>query len=240
MRIELFPTQAEAAESRVRDRVAAVVDVLRASSSIAAAWHAGAERIIPLAGVEEAKTLSTTFPRGGALLCGERDGLRIDGFDLGNSPAEFVEETVRGKTLIFVSTNGTRLMARGDGAREKAVASFLNLSAAADYLSRSGADVAVLCAGKLGRMSLEDFVCGGAVVEETLARLGEGVEMNDAALAARRLWTAAYRDDALQLFREAGHGRYLASIGFELDLELCARRDAMPVVPVVREGRISR
>lgn len=240
MRIELFPTQAEAAESRVRDRVAVVVDVLRASSTIATAWLGGAERIIPLSGVEEAKALHTTFPRGHALLCGERDGLRIDGFDLGNSPAEFGESAVRGKALIFVSSNGTRLMARSDGAREKAVVAFVNLTPAAEYLCAADAEIAILCAGKLGRLSLEDFVCGGAIVDEALARLGEGVEVNDAAFAARRLWTGAYRGRIPQLFQDASHGRYLASIGFEGDLDLCARRDSVPVVPVVREGRIAR
>jgi 2-phosphosulfolactate phosphatase len=240
MRIELFPTPAEAAESRVRDREAVVVDVLRASTSIATSWRNGADRIIPLASVEEAKALHSTFPRGQALLCGERDGLRIDGFDLGNSPAEFGEDVVRGKALVFASSNGTRLMARQDGAREKAVASFVNLSASADFLCRSGADIAILCAGMLGGLSLEDFVCGGAIVDEVLARLGEGVETNDAAVAARSLWDGAYRGRILQLFRDASHGRYLVSLGFERDLDLCADLDSVPLVPVVREGRIAR
>lgn len=237
MLIELFPTPGEAAESRVRDRVAAVVDVLRASTTVTTAWSHGAERIIPLEGVEEAKGLFGTFPRGTALLCGERDGLKIDGFDLGNSPAEFGEEVVRGKALLFASSNGTRLMARQEGANEKIVASFVNLSAAADYLAGTGADLAILCAGKLGRFSLEDFVCGGALVEEILARAASA-DTGDAATAARRLWNEVYRNRILDLFHDAAHGRYLVSLGFERDLELCGERDSVPVVPVVREGRI--
>jgi 2-phosphosulfolactate phosphatase len=238
MRIDLFPTPAEAADSLVRDRAAAVVDVLRASTSVTAAWSRGAERIIPLAEVEEAKVLSATFPRGTALLCGERDGLRIDGFDLGNSPAEFGASVVAGKTLFFVSSNGTRLMARQDGARERIVASFINLSAAADHLTASGADVAVLCAGRFGRFSLEDFVCGGALVSEVMARAASA-ETNDAALAARRLWEDVYRGRVLDLFHDSTHGRYLASLGFEEDLTFSATLDTVPNVPVVREGRIA-
>jgi len=239
MRIDLFPTPAEAAENRVRDRVAAVVDVLRASTTVTTAWSRGAGRIIPFGSIEEAKALFATFPRGSALLCGERNGMKIDGFDLGNSPAEFTGEAVEGKTLLFASSNGTRLMARADGARRKIVASFVNLTAAAEHLSEGGVDVAILCAGDLGQLSLEDFVCGGALVAEVLARCPE-TEANDAAHAARRLWDAAYRTRVRALFDDASHGRDLATLGFETDLDLCAARDAIPVVPVVTDGRIVR
>jgi 2-phosphosulfolactate phosphatase len=238
MRIDLFPTPAEAAESRLRDRVAAVVDVLRASTTVTTAWSRGADRIIPFGSIEEAKDLFETLPRGSALLCGERNGMKIDGFDLGNSPAEFTEEVVGGKTLLFASSNGTRLMARADGARRKIVASFVNLAAAAEHLSAGGVDVAIVCAGDLGQFNLEDFVCGGALVAEIAARTS--VEVSDAARAARMLWDAAYRLRIRELFDDASHGRDLAEIGFGADLDLCAARDAIPVVPVVTDGRITR
>lgn len=236
MNVVVSLTPSEATDGAFRGKTAVVIDVLRANTSIAYAQSHGAEKLIPTASIESATRLAATLDRGSTLLCGEREGRRIDGFDLGNSPREFTRENVAGKTLIMTTTNGTDTIVSLEGAREIVVCSFVNLTAVARYL-REEPEVFVSCSGREGRFSIEDAVCAGHLV----ARLRElGVDplvLNDGAVAAERLYMV-HRADLLGCLSEASHGRHLIDLGFGEDIAVCARVDALPIVPVVREGRI--
>src|SRR5690606_1745888 len=140
-------------------RTVAVIDVLRASSSIAAALHEGARTIIPLDGADEVITRAKSYDRREVLLAGERRMLPVTGFDLGNSPHEYTRELVEGKIVLLTTTNGTTALMAVHNARETIVMSYVNFSVGAEVLAaalRDGGDVTIICAGRERQFSLED------------------------------------------------------------------------------------
>lgn len=237
MIVHVYLTPSEVADAAFRGKAAVVIDVLRASTSIAYAQSHGAEKLIPTASIEAATRLAATLDDQATLLCGEREGKPINGFHLGNSPREFTRESVLGKTLIMTTTNGTDTIVRFEGARDIVICSLVNITAVARYV-KDEAEIFVCCSGRMGRFSLEDAVCAGLLV----ARLREiglrELELDDAAAAAEVLYHV-HRADLLRCLMEASHGRYLLGLGFGEDIEVCARVDALATVPVVREGRIA-
>lgn len=219
-----------------RDRSAelfVVVDVLRLSSTMVTAFANGCTAALAVAEPAEAFELRAELPN--VLLAGERDGFRIDGFDLGNSPFEMGREVVGGKTVVACSTNGTRAIVASRAGAETVVACFLNASAAVRYARGSGRNVSVLCSGKLGAPALEDLVCAGMLVSKLAD--ADDVEMSERAEAA----LASYVEHAGDLARMVAgceHGRYLASIGMGRDLAYCAEVDRFDVVPRLGDGVI--
>jgi 2-phosphosulfolactate phosphatase len=211
--------------------------VLRSGTSIAVALANGAAKIIPVATVEEATRIAQTLDPKSRILSGERDGKKVGGFDLGNSPRDYTRERVEGKTLVFASTNASPLMAGLLGGREQRLLSYVNLSAVGDEVLRTGLDLAIICAGRSGQFSLEDAACAGALV----ARLSNsviGLEMNDAADLARE-YDRSHGQDVEGILRRSEHGRYLIELGFEEDLPVCAKVDSVPIVPHLKEKRIA-
>lgn len=245
-RIELFFVPAEIPESYLKDKLAVTIDVLRACTTVAYAFANGARSAIPAEEVEEATKLLASLDRRSTLLCGERNGLKIKGFDLGNSPLEYTKDVVGGKTLIMASTNGTPAMARASVAKVQLLCSFVNIGLVAEALKGAegeaggGTDVAIVCSGRMGRMAIEDVVCGGMLVHlldgAGLADLHDGA--NDAAIAARDLYLK-HAESLDTMVEECSHGRYLASIGFSADLGVCSRLDSVPVLPVLADGVIA-
>ncbi len=238
MELSLYTHPDDLSDAEAKGKTVVVVDVLRASSTIVQACENGVARIIPVATVEEAAKLLSTLERKRTLLGGEREGLPIDGFDLGNSPLEYTKQVVKGKTLIFTTSNGTAAITKSASAREIVLGCFLNLSAVVTHVVSSRAKkVAVLCAGSLGRLSLEDFVCGGHVVDRIVDGTRASTVLNDGAVAARALANAL--GDVGEAVRNSSHGLRLAELGFEDDLEFCSRVDNYVTVPIVEDGRIS-
>jgi 2-phosphosulfolactate phosphatase len=237
MELSLYTKTDEMAEGHVKGTHVVVIDVLRASSTIVHACENGVERIIPVAQVEDATKLVPTLERKKTLLGGEREGRMIEGFDLGNSPLEYTTRVVKGKTLIFSTSNGTVAIAQSASAKEILVGCFLNLSAVvAELCSARPKKVALLCAGNLGQLALEDFVCGGLMVDRLDQSTRGKLTLNDGAVAARAL--AGTMTDIGEVVRESAHGRRLAELGFEKDLEFCSRVDRYGTVPIVVDGRI--
>jgi 2-phosphosulfolactate phosphatase len=238
MELSLYTKAAEVSEAHAKGKHVVVIDVLRTSSTIVAASENGVERIIPVATVEDAKKLLPTLDRRTALLGGEREGKKIEGFDLGNSPLEYSPDAVTGKTVILSTSNGTVAIAGSAPAREIVIACFLNLSAVVAHLaSARPKGVVVLCAGNMGQLSIEDFVCGGLLVDRMDRATRARLSLNDGASAARKL--AATMTDIGDVVRNSSHGRKLADLGFAADLEFCASLDKCSTVPVAVDGRIA-
>lgn len=240
MRIDvLFGVQQMTAQD-VQGRVVAVIDVLRASTTIAVALSNGARAVIPAESPDAAVTRSKQLERGAFLLAGERRMLKMDGFDLGNSPREHTREAVEGKTVLLSTTNGTKALLAVQGARDVVVASYVNLTAVSAMLRaalRGGADITIVCAGQDRQFALEDAACAGRYVLHVSKRLA-GVEINDAALAAS-LIDKKYGNNLTQLFNTAVHGRNLAAAGFADDLGVCAAVDSYPVIPLYQDRQIT-
>jgi 2-phosphosulfolactate phosphatase len=236
-RIDLYLAPAAVERAPLEGRSVVVIDVLRSSTTIAWALRSGAAKVIPVESVEEATRLAQTLDAKTRLLCGERDGKKVGGFDLGNSPREYTRERVEGKTLVFASTNASPLMAQTLNGQEQVLLGYVNLGAVADALQRAGRDVAVVCAGRNGRFSLEDSACAGALARR-LQTLIPGLAWNDAAEMAAE-YDRAHGHDVLGILARSEHGRYLAELGFEEDLPVCAAVDDVPLLPLLREGRIT-
>jgi 2-phosphosulfolactate phosphatase len=238
MRIEALFTPSEINEAAVKGKTVAVIDVLRVCTTIAYAMSRGCERIIPVASVEAATNLAASLDKKVTLRGGEREGKRIDGFDLGNSPAEYSADVVRRKTIVLATTNGTKAITMSQGAKEILVTSFVNMSSVVDAASKlQEGPLTIVCAGENNRFALEDAVCAGMLID----RLCEDKEadLNDGAHAARLLYKQNEQSIPL-LLKECEHGRYLASLGFARDLDICSRVDSLRILPIVEEGRIGK
>jgi 2-phosphosulfolactate phosphatase len=207
---------------------ALVIDVLRASTTIIAALGNGCAGVVPVGEPGEARARARALG-GGALAAGERKGLMIDGFDLGNSPLEMTAERVGGKVLVFTTSNGTRALLAARAAAAVGVAALVNLSAAAAWARGGGRDVTVVCAGERGEPSLEDTVCAGLLVE-ALVRGEPAAVLTDAARGAREA-ARGYGAAVGRLAQDSSWGRHLAAAGRAADLEVCLRLDTTTLVP---------
>ena len=241
MRLDVYLTAGELAGTDSTGRVVAMIDVLRASTTIVTALANGARAVVPFADADELMTRARQFEHGDVCLAGERKMLPIEGFDLGNSPAQFTASAVDGMTVLLTTTNGTRALVSAQSATDVIVASYVNLSAVTAMLRaalRGGTDVVLACAGQDGHYALEDAACAGRYVRMVTKRLS-GVAMNDAAHSCALL-ARNYGDDVGSVFLDSAHGRALADAGFHEDLALCAAVDAYPIVPVFTERQITR
>ncbi len=221
---------------KVRKKSVAVIDILRSSSTLITALSNGARRVFLFENPEEAREKSRNFNQGTALLCGERSGLKINGFDLGNSPLEYTTDVVRDRTLFFSSTNGSKMMLRASlTAKSVMIAGFNNVTVAVKRLARDGLDTVLVCSGKENQFSLEDAVCAGMMVEKLKRKYSMASRTTDEAFSAVLLYRH-FKDDLDGLMHFSEHGRYLKHIGMESDLEYCARMDSLPVVPLLKNG----
>lgn len=208
----------------VEGTTAVVIDVLRATTSIAAAFCSGAEEVVPVETLEEA----LAFRGRGYLSAAERDGLPIAGFDFGNSPREFIRADLKGQKLVITTTNGAGTLLACRSARNVVTASFVNLSAVVDYVALQGGEIIAVCAGWKGRPNLEDTILAGALAVELEAR---GAVLDDSAVIAAELYKDAVRKK-LFYCRRSAHLQRLRELSLFPDVKICLRADIFPVVPV--------
>ncbi len=212
MRVHVAFTPAEAAAAPT----GIVIDVLRATSTIAQALSVGYRRVLCVAELEHARKLRAELPE--SIVGGERDAIKIEGFDVGASPREFLKS--RAETLILSTTNGTRtIVTAAERCAEVLLGSLLNLAAVAAAARERGEDVAILCAGYKGAFALDDAYCAGRVVQLLDA------ERTDAAVAAEVI-ARAYPDALTGL-----NARTYGPPGLEEDIAFCARESVLEVVP---------
>lgn len=217
--------------------IAVVIDVLRASTTMITALAHGAKSVVPVADVEEARRLAT---EGGPtiLLGGERGGVRIAGFDLGNSPLEYSAARVAGRTIVITTTNGTAALVAARGAREILIAAIVNRAAAAAAIRRlasEGDAVHLVCAGTEGAVSAEDVLAAGAILDAARAdRAGDDLDPAARAALASFRRVAAGGDVPAALvaeFLRSPGGANLVALGMEDDLPVAAAIDSLAVVP---------
>lgn len=230
--IELFLVPAGIPKYLDRDRPVVIIDIFRASTSIAAALAAGAKEVRFAGSIAEASRMKKTF-KGRAIMAGERRGLRIAGYDLGNSPWEMTPDILAGGTVIFNSTNGTRMLKRFADFRHVAVGSLVSLAATVRFIAQHTTDPILCCAGREGYFSGEDTLAAGMIV----SRLDPTVPRDDAALAAERLVGGA-GEAWRQWAQDSFHGRYLTSLGLGEDLDFCLDIDRYDFVPVKRGNAV--
>lgn len=238
MKLDVLLTPGELSPAEVTGRTVVVLDVLRATTSIVEALSGGARALYPVATIEEAIRLANTLGREEVLLAGERKALPIEGFDLGNSPAEFTRKRVSGKMIVMSTTNGTLALTAASGGSRVVVGAWTNFRTVVDELVASGAAPVFLCAGRDRVFGLEDAVCAGQMAASVMkARPEVAWELNDGAHAALAL-AEKHRDPAA-LFPLTQAGRAIAEAGLGADLAFCARRDVRKVLPVLHDRQIT-
>ncbi len=226
-----------------------VIDVLRASTTICQALAAGAKSVVPCLEVDEARQIAGRYPPGEAVLGGERGGLRIDGFDLGNSPSEYTPSAIAGRTVVFTTTNGTKAMRQCREAARVVIGAFVNLSAVCREVERAlaeGSEAHLLCAGTRGEITGEDVLFAGAVVHRlktngglTAAGRTSLPGCNDQACLAELAWgtlagageTIPAADLADRLARHTRGGRNVISLGLSADILDAATMDRFDFAP---------
>jgi 2-phosphosulfolactate phosphatase len=219
----------------VTDTIVVIIDVLRATSTIATALYNGADSIIPVDNIQRCIDLGKEH---NGITAGERDGKIADGLAYGNSPFEYPRDFVSGKILVLTTTNGTRLlhMALERGASHIITGSFPNLNAVCSYLARVRHNVVLACAGWKERVNIEDTLFAGAVI----ARIGDHFNINcDSSRMAASLYDIA-KPDLFGYMKKnhASHYLRLSGYGLEKDLRYCLTEDGADILPYYEEGKL--
>ncbi|HBN74525.1 MAG TPA: 2-phosphosulfolactate phosphatase [Planctomycetaceae bacterium] len=216
---------------------AVVIDILRASSTICSALESGASAVIPCEHIETAQLTRKDFDDDTVLMGGERQGVKIEGFDLGNSPRDYTKDVVENRTLIFSTTNGTRALHRCQTAQRVAIGCFLNRSPIVNWLQQDAGPIHLVCAGTDGKITLEDCLFAGAVAEGLISR-GDQLDMNDATRLCLNLYHMSIQHSEgihLRLLESQG-GQNLQHLSMEEDVAFCAQVDVLENVPVWDSG----
>lgn len=239
MNIQVVPTAQQAQGIDFNGKITVVIDVLRATSVITTALDNGAREVIPVKTVEETQSLYDKCDAANTLRGGERNALKIEGFDLGNSPLEYKKKTVEGKTLILTTTNGTNAINNVKGADKVVLACFRNAAAVSEHIvglsHRDNRDVVIVCAGTEGRFSLDDGLCAGMLIE--LLKQKTEVETDDLGLLLAHYYDSS-NANLLGALSGCAHLKRLFTLGFYDDIRFCLETNCVDTLPVVSEGKI--
>ena len=218
----------------IKNHYVIVIYALRATSVITTALANGAKGVIPVMEIDEAVRLYQTLGADMALLCGERDGNPISGFHLGNSPSEYTNHAIGGKTLIMTTTNGTRAIHAAANATVLALGCMLNTSAVAADANRSGMDVTLLCAGTRGRFTIDDILAAGAIIDmlDTAPN-----RMDDLSIICNDYYRL-HEGDLMGGLADCSHARYLTDAGYGADVAYCMQKDCLSAVPYYEKGLV--
>lgn len=209
--------------------IVVVVDVLRATSAICTAIHNGVEKMIPVADLAEA----LKYKEMGYLAAGERDAVKQSGFDFGNSPFSFMDESVKGRTIAISTTNGTQAVEAAKGSATIVIGSFLNLQALANWLIPQQREVIILCAGWKNRPNLEDTLFAGALAAELLKDSSFYTHC-DSTISACYLYEQG-KDDLYGFLENSSHRKRLSNLHLENDIQYCLTLNTMDTIPVLQD-----
>ncbi len=218
--------------------VAVVIDVLRATTTLLYAISAGASKIVPVSTLDEAFELEKKYDN--AILCGEREGRKVPGFHLGNSPSEYTEESVGGKVIIYASTNGSVMLNKVRRFADKIfLASLRNVGAAANrVIFENPEKLLIACSGLERFFSLEDTYCAGMLIEKIASRV-KNLDIDDSTTMARILFQY-FSYDIERMFKNSVHARYLGDkLGLKKDIIQAGEIDSDDTVPVFADGEIT-
>lgn len=215
-----------------RDAIVVVVDILRATSAICAAFMNGVKAVIPVGTVDEAKE----YKKNGYMVAAERDGLVLDFADFGNSPFNFTTDRVQGQIIAYSTTNGTQAIQMSSDCYKVTVGAYLNISSLAQWLIDQNRDVVILCAGWKNRFSLEDSVFAGLLAERLLEH-PTYTTICDSTFAAIDLWSSA-RHNLRGYIEKAAQRSRLRVNGLDDVIDFCHTPDLTNLVPVFTDGKL--
>lgn len=233
MHIQTFAQCKKRLNGHQLDQTVIVVDVLRATSCVIWACRNGAYRVIPVSDAGEGAAIAGRL--GDCIMAGERGGVRLPGFNLGNSPLEYTAEAVKGKHIILNTTNGTGAIKAADGASHVLIGAMLNHDAVARRAAELGLDVTIMCAGTDGEFSADD-ICAAGAIAASLCKYADVTGRCDLTLVAQVLYDE-WRSGRADL-SETYHYARLVELGFEEDVRFCLQENVTDVVPVYVNGSV--
>ena len=235
MNIDVIISADNIEESKIKDKVVIVIDMLRATTVITTAFMNGCREVIPCLTVDDAIRESERFNRDEFVLGGERRAMKIEGFDLSNSPLEYTQDVVKDKTVIITTTNGTRTLTKCKDAKRIFVASVINGVAVARKLMELDEDVTIINAGTNGEFSMDDFICGGYIINEMLS-INENLYLTDIAKTAKYIYE---NNKTIQSFiKDARHYGVMKELGLMEDVEYAMKKNITNIVPEYIDGHI--
>ena len=230
--VEVCFTPGEYAYYKDEFEIVVVIDVLRATSAICAAFDNGIKAIIPVPTVEEA----WEYKQKGFLAGAERKGQIVEGFDFGNSPFSFMKEEFRGQEVVLTTTNGTKSLDVAKDAEIVVVGSFLNLQALCEWLEKQDKNVLCLCSGWQDKFNLEDTICAGAI-SDYLLNTGKFTSDEDSSIAAKYLYLSAM-DNYFGFLKSSSHRRRLKNLNLNEDIKYCLTPNQSQVIPILKDGKL--
>ncbi|UKN02529.1 2-phosphosulfolactate phosphatase [Paracrocinitomix mangrovi] len=209
-----------------------VIDVLRATSAICAAFHNGVEELIPVSTIEEAKEYQAKGYKVGA----ERGGSIVEGFDFGNSPFSYMKANLKGETVVLSTTNGTKSINIAKESGQVVIGALSNLDVLKDWLEHQDKNILCLCSGWQNKFNLEDTICAGAILDHLLST-GKFRSEEDSSIAAKYLFLSA-KDNILGYLKASSHRRRLKNLNLNKDIKYCLTPNKAPVIPVLEGDRL--
>jgi 2-phosphosulfolactate phosphatase len=214
------------------ESIVVIIDILRATSAICTAFHFGADKIIPVATIEEARA----YKEKGMLAGAERNAEKIEGFDFGNSPFDYMGENIFGKTIALTTTNGTQALDAAKDAYKVVVGAFTNITALSDWLVAQNKNILLLCSGWKNRFNLEDSLFAGAITEEIVKR-NPDYKLGDACLALQYLYQLG-KSNPIKFLGRASHKERLAKLNLKEDIRYCLQPDLTDAIPILQNGAL--
>lgn len=220
----LYPVYADT------ESIVVVIDVFRATSAICVAFHYGAERIIPVATIEEA----LQYKQQGMLAGAERDAVKLEGFDFGNSPYDYMGNHVKDKIIALTTTNGTQAIEAARNAYKVVIGSFLNIDVLCDWLIKQNRNILLLCSGWKNKFNMEDSLFAGAVTQQLIDK-NTNYRLGDGCLALKYLYQIG-KERPTKFLNYSAHKERFAKLNLKKDIRYCLMPNSAPVVPVL-EGK---
>ncbi|EPY2307337.1 2-phosphosulfolactate phosphatase family protein [Clostridium sporogenes] len=234
MNIDIVISADHIDDKRLINKTIVVIDILRATSVITTAIDNGCKKVIPVLTVEEAKDIAQNS-KDNIILGGERNALKIDGFNFSNSPLEYTKKYVEGKTVVLSTTNGTRAINNSFNAKTILISALINSKATAKAIDKLNEDLVIINSGTNGQFSIDDFICSGYLID-CLYNIRKDLELSDIAKTAYYIYTN--NKDIGSFVQKATHYNRLKSLNLEKDLEYCFQKDIIDIVPQYKDGYI--
>lgn len=226
MNIDIIISADDIKNSKIKDKTVVVIDMLRATSVIVTAINNGCKEVIPVVEIDKAMEI-VKYNRKEFILGGERNAVKIDGFDFSNSPLEYTMEKVNNKTVVITTTNGTKAISRSVDAKNILIGCVLNAQAVARRIIKLNNDVVIVNAGTNGEFSIDDFICSGYIINKLIEMTN--AELTDIAKASKVMYES--NTDIKDSIRMAKHFNILNNLNCKDDIEYCCTKDLISIVP---------
>lgn len=235
MKIDVIISADYIEKSRIENKIVVVIDMFRATSVITTAISNGCKEVIPYLTIEETIEASKSLKKDTYLLGGERKAVKIEGFDLSNSPLEYISEKVKDKTVLMTTTNGTRALTKCLPAKRIFIAAMINAEAVAKKLLEINEDVVIVNAGTNGEFSMDDYICGGYIIN-TILNEKKNIDLTDIAKTSNMIYES--NKNTINYIKEARHYAVMKTLNLDNDIEYCTKKSIIDIVPEYADGKI--